>query len=49
MFKDYNLSRHYETKHAGKYGNLSDAERVRTSEALLAKLKISTYVNKHSQ
>lgn len=39
VFKDYNLSRHYETKHAEKYKNLSDAERGRTSDALLAKLQ----------
>ncbi|XP_028439673.1 general transcription factor II-I repeat domain-containing protein 2-like [Perca flavescens] len=39
VFKDYNLSRHYETTHAEKYKNLSDAERARTSEALLAKLQ----------
>ncbi|XP_071059413.1 general transcription factor II-I repeat domain-containing protein 2B-like [Pseudochaenichthys georgianus] len=39
VFKDYNVSRHYETKHAGKYKNLTDAERARTSEALLAKLQ----------
>ncbi|XP_071063277.1 general transcription factor II-I repeat domain-containing protein 2B-like [Pseudochaenichthys georgianus] len=39
VFKDYNVSRHYETKHAEKYKNLTDAERARTSEALLAKLQ----------
>ncbi|XP_010775008.1 collagen alpha-1(XIV) chain [Notothenia coriiceps] len=39
VFKDYNLSRHYETKHAEKYKNLTDAERARTSNALLAKLQ----------
>jgi len=39
VFKDYNLSRHYETKHAEKYKSLTDAERARTSEALLAKLQ----------
>ncbi|XP_063768169.1 general transcription factor II-I repeat domain-containing protein 2-like [Eleginops maclovinus] len=39
VFKDYNLSRHYETKHAEKYKNFTDAERARTSEALLAKLQ----------
>lgn len=39
VFKDYNLSRHYETKHLEKYKNLSDAERGRTSEVLLAKLQ----------
>lgn len=37
MFKDHNFSHgHYETKHLGKYKNLNDAERVRTSRALLA-------------
>lgn len=39
VFKDYNLSWHYETKHAEKYKNLTDAERARTSNALLAKLQ----------
>jgi len=39
VFKDYNLSRHYGTKHTEKYKNLTDAERARTSEALLAKLQ----------
>ncbi|CAK6962611.1 general transcription factor II-I repeat domain-containing protein 2-like [Scomber scombrus] len=41
VFKDYNLSRHYETKqkHVEKYKNLTDAERARTSEALLANLQ----------
>ena len=39
VFKEYNVSRHYETKHAEKYKNLTDAERARTSEALLAKLQ----------
>lgn len=37
VFKDYNLSRHYETKHAEKYKNLTDAEKTAASEALLAK------------
>ena len=31
VFKEYNLKRHYETKHAEKYKNLTDAERGRTS------------------
>lgn len=39
MYKDYNLSRHYDKKHSEKYKNLSDAEWARTSEALLAKLQ----------
>ena len=39
VFKDYNLSRHYETKHAEKYKNLTDAERASTSETLLTKLQ----------
>ena len=39
VFKDYNLCRHYETKHAEKYKNVSDTEKARTSEALLAKLQ----------
>ena len=38
VFKDYNLNRHYENKHAEKYNNLTDAEWARTSETLLAKL-----------
>lgn len=43
VFKDYNLNRHYETKHAEKYKNLTDAERAQTSEALLAKLHTQQY------
>ena len=39
MFKEYNLKRHYETKHAEKYKNLADAERAPTSKDLLAKLE----------
>ena len=39
VLKDYNLNRHYNTKHAEKYGNLTDADRAWTSEALLAKLQ----------
>lgn len=39
MFKDYNLNRHYETKHAEKYKNLTEAERARVSKDLLAKLQ----------
>lgn len=39
VFKDYNLSRHYETKHAEKYKKLTDADRARTSEALQAELQ----------
>ena len=39
VFKEYNLNRHYKTKHAAKYKNLTDAERARTSEALPAKLQ----------
>ena len=39
VFKDFNLSRHYETKHAEKYKSLTDAEKAGTSEALLAKLQ----------
>lgn len=39
VFKDYNLNRHYETKHAEKYKNLTEAERARVSEDLLAKLQ----------
>ena len=41
VFKDYNLKRHYEGKkenHAEKYKNLSDAERKRKADDLLAKL-----------
>lgn len=39
VFKEYNVSRHYEAKHAEKSKNLTDAERARTSEILLAKLQ----------
>lgn len=39
VFKDYNLNRHYETKHAEKYKNLTEAERARESEYLLANFK----------
>uniref|UniRef100_A0A8C5LJG6 SPIN-DOC-like zinc-finger domain-containing protein n=1 Tax=Leptobrachium leishanense TaxID=445787 RepID=A0A8C5LJG6_9ANUR len=39
VFKEYNLSRHYVTKHAEKYKNVSDAERARASNALLTKLQ----------
>ncbi|XP_068189785.1 general transcription factor II-I repeat domain-containing protein 2-like [Antennarius striatus] len=39
VFKDYNLNRHYTTKHADRYKNLTDDARARTSEALLAKLQ----------
>ncbi|MBN3302039.1 PLCZ1 phosphodiesterase, partial [Amia calva] len=39
VLKDYNLNRHYETKHAKNYKNLTNAERAQTSEALLAKLQ----------
>ena len=39
VFKDYNLSRHYETKHSEKYKNLNDAEMARISEDLVAKLQ----------
>ena len=39
VFKDFNLSRHYETKHAEKYKSLTDSEKAGTSEALLAKLQ----------
>ena len=39
VFKEYNLKRHYETKHAEKYKKLTDAERARTSTDLLAKLE----------
>ena len=39
VFKEYNLRRHYETKHADKYKHLTDGERARTSEELLAKLE----------
>ncbi|XP_077113087.1 general transcription factor II-I repeat domain-containing protein 2-like [Ranitomeya variabilis] len=37
--KDYNVNRHYETKHAQKYKNLAEAERARASEDLLSKLQ----------
>ena len=42
VLKDYNLNRHYNTKHAEKSDNLTDADRARTSEALLAKLRKQT-------
>ena len=38
VFKDYNLNRHFETKHAAKYQHLSDDERARAADALVAKL-----------
>ena len=38
VFKDYNLSRHYETKHSENYKNLNDTKKVQISEDLLAKL-----------
>ncbi|XP_078134287.1 general transcription factor II-I repeat domain-containing protein 2A-like [Sander vitreus] len=36
---DYNLNRHYTTKHEDKYRNLTDEEHGRESDALLAKLQ----------
>lgn len=39
VFKEYNLNRHYTTKHEDKYRNLSGEERARESNALLAKLQ----------
>lgn len=39
VFKDYNLNCRYETTHAEKYKNLTDAEWAQTSEALLAKIE----------
>uniref|UniRef100_A0A669BDA4 SPIN-DOC-like zinc-finger domain-containing protein n=1 Tax=Oreochromis niloticus TaxID=8128 RepID=A0A669BDA4_ORENI len=39
VLKDYNLNRHYTTKHEDKYKNLSEKERARVSDALLAKLQ----------
>ena len=39
MLNDYNLNRHYTTKHEDKYRNLSDEERAWESDALLAKLQ----------
>lgn len=39
MLKDYNLNRHYTTKHEEKYRNLTDEERAKESDALLAKLQ----------
>ena len=39
VLKDYNLNRHYTTKHAEKYGDLTDGDRARASETLLAKLR----------
>ena len=38
VFKDYNLNRHYETKHAAKYQHMSDEERARAADVLVAKL-----------
>lgn len=39
VFKDYNLNRHYTTKHEDKYRNLSDEERAREADALMVKLQ----------
>lgn len=39
VFKDYNLNRHYVTKHEDKYRNLSDQQRAKESETLLSKLQ----------
>ena len=39
MFKEYNVSRHYETKHAEKYRYLTETEKERISKDLLAKLR----------
>lgn len=39
MAKDYNLNRHYESKHVEKYKHLTDTERMQMAEDLLAKLK----------
>ena len=49
VFKEYNLSRHYATKHADKYKNLSEEERAKGSDALLAKLQSQQHIfTKHS-
>lgn len=42
VFKGYNSKRPYETKHAEKYKNLTDAERARTSTDLLTKARKTT-------
>ncbi|KAM3836157.1 general transcription factor II-I repeat domain-containing protein 2A-like [Diretmus argenteus] len=39
VFKDYNLNRHYTTKHGDKYRNLSDEEHAREADALMVKLQ----------
>lgn len=39
VLKDYNLTRHYATKHAEKYKNFSDEDRGKESDALLTKLQ----------
>ncbi|XP_035985865.1 general transcription factor II-I repeat domain-containing protein 2-like [Fundulus heteroclitus] len=39
VLKDYNLNRHYATKHEEKYKNFSDKERATESSVLLAKLQ----------
>ncbi|KAM3859884.1 general transcription factor II-I repeat domain-containing protein 2A-like [Diretmus argenteus] len=39
VFKDYNLNRHYTTKHGDKYRNLSDEEHTREADALMVKLQ----------
>ncbi len=39
VFKDYNLNRHYVTKHEETHKNLTDEERAREWDALLAKLQ----------
>lgn len=38
VFKEYNLSQHFETKHVEKYRHLAEAERAQISEDLLAKI-----------
>ncbi|KAJ4926780.1 hypothetical protein JOQ06_014526 [Pogonophryne albipinna] len=49
VFKEFNVSRHYATKHADKYKNLSEEERAKESDALLAKLQSQQQLfTKHS-
>ena len=42
VLKDYNLNRHYGTKHADKYKNLADAGRARAADGLLVKMQTLT-------
>ena len=39
VLKDYNLSRHFQTKHAEKYRNMSSEQRASASKELLSQLQ----------